>query len=102
MDKGLSVALEKGRREDLGCLHLVDQGLDKTLITLRNNLIHLPSGGQLDEPIDIPGGRALCSVEDLRTRAEFVQNLLTLAIDMANAVYSNRVSASVEGGDAGD
>jgi predicted transport protein len=90
-DKGFSVAIQKARKERMKCLEIVPDFLDNTLISLRNNLVHLPSQGKLDEPIPIEGQSGLQSVDDLRTNPRFVRSLLSRVVDIINTVYVDQI-----------
>jgi len=91
-DKGFSVAMQKARKEQLRCVEeTIPDFLDNTLISLRNNLVHLPSQGRLDQPIPIEGQRGLQSVDELRTNSRFVRFLLYKVVDIINAVYTNQI-----------
>ena len=90
-DKGFSVAIQKARKERMKCLEIVPDFLDKTLISLRNSLVHLPSQGRLDEPIPIEGQSGLQSVDDLRNNPRFVRSLLYRVVDIINTVYADQI-----------
>ncbi len=90
-DKGFSVAIKKARKERMKCLEIVPDFLDNTLISLRNNLVHLPSQGKLDQPIPIEGQGGLLSVDDLRTNTRFVRSLLYRVVDIINTVYVDQI-----------
>lgn len=86
-DRGLSTAIQRARSADVDCLRTVPKTYDATLLSLRNNLIHLPSQGPLDQPIPIPGRGQLLTVDDLRTRQPFVNQLLYLVVEVIKIVY---------------
>jgi hypothetical protein len=86
-DRGLSAAIQKARNPSLDCLHTVPRAYDATLIPLRNNLIHLPARGTLDQPIPLPGRGQLLTVDDLRTRKPFANQLLYLVVGVIRNVY---------------
>jgi hypothetical protein len=86
-DRGLSTAIQRARSVDISCLRTVPKAYDTTLISLRNNLIHLPSRGPLDQPIPLPGRGQLLTVDDLRMRKSFVNQLLFLVVGVIKAVY---------------
>ncbi|EFH88860.1 DUF5655 domain-containing protein [Ktedonobacter racemifer] len=91
-DRGFSVAIQKARREKLKCIEeIVPDFLDSTLVSLRNNLVHLPSQGKLDQPIPIEGQSSLQNVDDLRTNIRFVRSLLYKVVDIINTVYADQV-----------
>ncbi|HLZ57847.1 MAG TPA: hypothetical protein VKR06_12935, partial [Ktedonosporobacter sp.] len=62
---------------------------DNTLINLRNNLIHLPSRNTLDEPIPIPGLGQLETIDDIRKKRTFINQLLYLVINVIKIAYTN-------------
>jgi hypothetical protein len=87
-DRGLYTAMQRARNAGADCLRTVPKDYDATLVSLRNNLIHLPSKGSLDQPIPIPGGGQLLTVEDLRTRQTFIYQLLYLVVGIIKIVYA--------------
>ena len=87
-DRGLSTAMQRARSAGVDCLRTIPKDYDATLVSLRNNLIHLPSQGSLDQPIPLPGGGQLLTVEDLRTRQLFIYQLLYLVIGIIKIVYT--------------
>lgn len=86
-DRGLSTAIQRARSADIDCLRTVPKVYDATLISLRNNLIHLPSQGTLEQPIPLPGRGQLLTVDDIRTRKSFVSQLLYLVVEVIKMVY---------------
>jgi len=86
-DRGLSAAIQRARNPGVDCLRTVPRAYDATLISLRNNLIHLPARGTLDQPIPLPGRGQLLTVDDLRTRQPFVNQLLYLVVGVIRNVY---------------
>jgi predicted transport protein len=95
-DRGFSVAIQKARKERMECLEIVPDFLDNTLISLRNNLVHLPSHGKLDNPIPIEGQSGLQSVDDIRTNPRIVRFLLYKVIDIINTIYTGQMQSIEE------
>ena len=88
-NRGLSAAIQRARSEDVECLRVIPRNYDETLISLRNNLIHLPSHGDLESPIPLPGRGQLETVDDIRKKQSFVNQLLFLVIRVIESVYTN-------------
>jgi hypothetical protein len=90
-DRGLTNAIQKARSEGVVCLQAIAETLDNTLISLRNNTIHLPSRGSLHQPVPIPGSSELRTVDDLRASPQLVRNLLHWVAELINIVYANQL-----------
>lgn len=88
--RGLSTAIERARKEKLGCLNTIAPMYDRTLISLRNSLIHLPANGILKDPIPIPGDGEIRTTDELNEREEFVHHLLYLVSQVIRHIYKNR------------
>jgi hypothetical protein len=85
-NKGLSAAIQRARSADT---EFFPRNYDNTLIKLRNNLIHLPSRNTLDDPIPIPGLGQLQTIEDVRKKRTFINQLLYLVINVIKIAYTN-------------
>jgi hypothetical protein len=83
-EKGLTEAMQRARKE--GLLALVPSQLDEMIIKLRNNLVHLASGGILDPPIPVPGSGQFTDLEELRN-AELVTELMPIIVKRINDIY---------------
>jgi hypothetical protein len=89
-DKGLTIAIQRARSEGIECLQTFAEPLDATLISLRNNLIHLPSHGRLHQPVPIPGEGELLTVDELRANPRLVRTLLPWVVELINTVYTSQ------------
>lgn len=85
--RGLSAAIQRARNADLECIRFILPIYDQTFIALRNSLIHLPSRGDLDEPIPIPGNGELKTTDDLRDKKLFINQLLYHVCNIIRSVY---------------
>jgi hypothetical protein len=86
-DRGPSAAMQRGRSADIECLRTIPRIYDEALVLLRNNLIHLPSQGNLEKPIPIPGKGQIQTIEELRSKGLFIKQLLYLVIEVIKIVY---------------
>ena len=82
---GLSVAIERARTADT---EFFPSNYDKILTKLRNNLIHLPPRNDLNEPIPIPGIGQLRTIEDIRKKRMFINQILFLVINVIKIAYT--------------
>lgn len=91
---GLNTALERvrSREDELEYLAFFPSLVDETIVSLRNNLVHLPTRGDLDKPITIPGGGELKTVDELRSNPRVVRHLLNLIVRLTNAVYTSELN----------
>ena len=85
--RGLSIAIDRARKAKLECLQIVNPMYDQTLITLRNSLTHLPASGILRDPIPIPGGGEIRTIDELRAMEDFVRHLLYLVSQVISHIY---------------
>ncbi|HEY0097397.1 MAG TPA: hypothetical protein VGB76_00470 [Pyrinomonadaceae bacterium] len=85
-DKGLSEAVQRARKE--GSLVTMPAQLDETLVKLRNNLVHLPSGGSLDPPVPVPFGGEFKTFDELRQDLKFIRDLMHIVVDLINNLYA--------------
>jgi hypothetical protein len=85
-DKGLSEAVQRARKE--GSLATVPAQLDETLVKLRNNLVHLPSGGSLDPPVPIPFKGEFKTFDELKQDLKFIRDLMHIIVDLINNLYA--------------
>ena len=92
---GLSVAVERARkarkegRSELACMDFLPEFLDKTVVSLRNNLIHLPHTGDLPRPVPVPPGGELKTVDELRSNSRLIRTLFPWVVGLINAVYAS-------------
>lgn len=85
VEKGLSEAVQRARK--MGILAAVPSQLDETIIKLRNNLVHLPSGGILDPQVPDPTGGNFTSLEALRSNPELLSGLTPVIVQLINGIY---------------
>ena len=85
--RGLSAAFQRARKEDLECLKVIPKDFDSILVSLRNNLIHLSPQGTFSDPIHIPGGGVINSIEDLKKKSMFIYHLLYSVATIVESVY---------------
>jgi hypothetical protein len=85
-EKGLAEAIRRAR--SAGTLPTLPNELDETLFRLRNALIHLPSGDQLEPPIPIPYGQPINSLSNLRSAPQFIRQLAFLVVNLINSIYA--------------
>lgn len=93
---GLNSALERVRKLEDKFEYLdsfFPPYFDRTIVSLRNNLVHLQSRGELAEPVPIPGGVELKTVEELRSNPRLTRGLLSAIIRLANGVYASKAHA---------
>ncbi len=86
-DKGLSEAVQRARK--VGSLQTMSVELDETIIKLRNNLVHLPSGGSLDPLVPVPGGGEFKTFEELKQGTQFIKNLMHIIVELINVLYAS-------------
>jgi hypothetical protein len=86
---GLSVAIQRARKEEIESLKAIPIKLDTMLIRLRNNLIHLIPEGSFNEPIPTLEGR-IEDLSELRASKRLIGTLLPWIIELINSVYSRQ------------
>lgn len=86
-DKGLSEAVQRARKA--GSLQTMPVELDETIIKLRNNLVHLPSGGSLDPRVPVPGGGEFKTFEELKQDVQFIKDLMHMIVELINVLYAS-------------
>lgn len=92
---GLSVAIQRGRKEEVESLSLFPSQLDSILVPLRNNLIHLVPTGTLNDPIPTGEGE-ISNLSELRANERFIRTLLPWIIELINSVYSGPLEIETE------
>ena len=85
-EKGLAEAIQRALA--VGLLETLAAPLDETLYRLRNHLIHLPSGDQLDPPVPLPSGGRLSSLQQIQQVPHVARGLVNVIVSTTNHVYS--------------
>jgi hypothetical protein len=87
---GLSVALERSRSEQVDVVKGIPAEMDKMLVPLRNNVIHLALDGDLYEPIPVIGNE-ITTLDQLRESEVWIRTLLPWIMEIINSVYAEQI-----------